>query len=86
MPLALFTEKKSILISSTGIDMDTSHIAGHNNELADKLSRWDGNGDPPFGMLPSDRISLSLDHLWFVHAGPKILPSNAKIPWQLPLA
>ena len=86
MPLALFTEKLSILISSTGIDVDTSHIAGQNNELADKLSRWDGKNDPPCGMLPSDRFALNLDQLWFVHSGPKIVPSNAKIPWQLPVA
>ena len=84
MPLALFTEKLSILISSTGIDVDTSHIAGHNNDLADKLSRWNGHGDPPCGMLSKDRVSLTLRTLWFVNSGPKLCPSNLNIPWKLP--
>ena len=85
MPLALFTEKLSILISSTGIDVDTSHIAGHNNELADKLSWWDGKGAPPCDMRMTDRISIELSTLWFIHSGPKLFPPNVSIPWKLPL-
>ena len=85
MPLALFTEKLSILISSTGIDVDTSHIAGHNNDLADKLSRWDGQGIPPCDMHISDRVSFKLSTLWFIHSGPKLFPPNVRIPWKLPV-
>ena len=84
MPLALFVEKLSLLISSTGVDVDTSHIAGHDNDIADKLSRWSGAGAPPVLMIPSDRFSLSLQDLWIERSGPKLVPSDAWIPWQLP--
>ena len=84
MPLALFVEKLSLLISSTGVDVDTSHIAGHDNDIADKLSRWSGAGEPPVLMIPSDRFSLSLQDLWIERSGPKLVPSDAWIPWQLP--
>ena len=84
MPLELFTEKLSILISSTGVDVDTSHIAGENNDLADKLSRWDGNHDPPCQMLVQDRFRFNLAQLWAVQPGPKLFPATAWIPWSLP--
>ena len=84
MPLALFTEKLSILISSTGIDVDTSHIAGERNELADKLSRWDGSHDPPCNMLMQDRVHFTLQQLWSKDSGPQLFPPTAWIPWQLP--
>ena len=40
MPLALFVEKMSLLISTTGIDVDTSHIAGH--DMTSQISSPDG--------------------------------------------
>ena len=86
MPLALFTEKLSILISSTGVDVDTSHIAGARNDLADKLSRWDGSDDPPCHMLVQDRVHFSLQQLWSTDSGPQLFPPTAWIPWQLPSA
>ena len=86
MPLALFTEKLSILISSTGVDVDTSHIAGERNELADKLSRWDGSNDPPCHMLVQDRVHFTLQQLWSKDSGPQLFPPTAWIPWQLPSA
>ena len=86
MPLALFTEKLSILISSTGVDVDTSHIAGERNELADKLSRWDGSNEPPCHMLVQDRVHFSLQQLWSKDSGPQLFPPTAWIPWQLPSA
>ena len=64
MPLALFLEKICILLSSCGMEVDTSHIAGHDNDLADKLSRWDGIGQVPFDLLVSDRFEVSLHELW----------------------
>ena len=84
MPLALFTEKLSMLISSTGIEVDTSHIAGEHNDLADKLSRWDGTDNPPCHMLCQDRVQFTLDQLWSINPGPQLFPSNAWIPWTLP--
>ena len=84
MPLALFVEKLNLLISSTGVDVDTSRIAGYDNDIADKLSRWSGAGEPPVFMIPSDRFSISLPDLWMDRSGPKLVPSDAWIPWQLP--
>ena len=84
MPLALFTEKLSILISSTGIDVDTSHIAGERNELADKLSRWDGTRDPPCHMISQDRVHFTLPQIWTISPGPQLFPPTAWIPWNLP--
>ena len=85
MPLALFVEKLSVLISSTGIDVDTSHIAGHDNDIADKLSRWSGAGEPPVFMIPSDRFEVSLRDLWLDISGPKLVPADSWIPWHLPI-
>ena len=48
MPLALFLERLSILISSSTVEVNVNHIAGKANEVADALSRWDQQGDPPF--------------------------------------
>ena len=76
MPLALFVEKLSLLVSSSGITVDTSHISGQNNELADKLSRWRGDGGPPCQMLLADRVTISLQQLWTSRRGPKLFPKN----------
>ena len=84
MPLALFVEKMNLLISTTGIDVDTSHIAGHDNDIADKLSRWPGNGEPPALMIPTDRFLFSLAGIWNLQTGPQLVPSDAWIPWILP--
>ena len=40
-PLSLFFERLSLLASKHGMDLDISHIAGHENDIADKLGRWD---------------------------------------------
>lgn len=44
---SMLLEKLSLLISSSCIEVDVSHIPGHDNDCADALSRWDGVGQPP---------------------------------------
>ena len=46
-PLSLFLEKLSLLASKCCMDLDISHIAGHDNGIADKLSRWDFESSIP---------------------------------------
>ena len=67
MPLALFLEKLSLLISKSSVEVSTSHIAGHDNDVADKLSRWDGSVSPAISssrcldpMVLSELISTSV--------------------------
>lgn len=85
MPLALFLEKLSLLVSSSNIEVDITHIPGHDNDYADALSRWDGNGDPPHHFLPHDRYPLTLHNLWNLEAKPRLFPPDVQIPWKLPI-
>lgn len=84
MPLALFLEKLSILISSSTVEVDVSHIAGKSNEAADALSRWDQQGDPPLSFDLMDRFPISLDQIWAPAPSAKLYPSTAWIPWSVP--
>ena len=84
MPLALFLEKLSILISTSSIDVDVHHIAGKSNDLADVLSRWDQTNDPPLGCLQSDRFHLSLSDIWSIKRSARLCPADAWIPWSIP--
>ena len=84
MPIALFLEKLSLLLSMSHIDADISHIPGHSNDYADALSRWDGNGDPPHHFLFHDRFPLTLSQLWQLDQHPSLHPSDVQIPWTLP--
>ena len=80
MPLALFLEKLSMLISSSNMDVDVSHIPGHANEYADALSRWHGDGDPPHHFLLHDRFPLTLQQLWNLEQHPKLFPPDTYLP------
>ena len=84
MPIALFLEKLSLLISSSSIEVDVSHIPGHDNELADALSRWDGLGQPPHHFLLHDRFNLSLTQLWNLETSARLYPPDTYIPWHFP--
>ena len=84
MPIALFLEKLSLLISLSQVEVDVSHIPGHSNEYADALSRWSGDGNPPHHFLRHERFSLSLAQLWQLDRHPKLIPSDTSLPWQLP--
>ena len=84
MPIALFLEKLSFLISRSCVEVDVSHIPGHDNDYADALSRWNGEGDPPQDFLLHDRYPLSLQQLWHLESQPKLCPPDTQIPWKLP--
>lgn len=84
MPLALFLEKLSLLISKSSVEVSTSHIAGHDNDIADKLSRWDGSNPIPFNLNASDRVSFSLQDLWLNQSHPRLVPPDVWIPWSFP--
>ena len=84
MPIALFLEKLSLLIASSHVDVEVSHIAGHSNDYADALSRWDGIGDPPHHFLHHDRFHLSLPQLWNLERHPTLHPPDTRLPWTLP--
>ena len=84
MPLALFLERLCVLISSSTVEVDVSHIAGKSNDLADALSRWDQSGNPPCGFKIQDRFDLSLDQIWSSSRRASLHPPTARIPWSLP--
>ena len=84
MPLALFLEKLSLLVASSGITFDVSHIPGKSNDIADALSRWDGFSNPPHGLKASDRFDLSLPAIWNIDLRPRLFPPHATIPWSFP--
>ena len=55
-PLCLFLEKVSLLASKCCLDLDISHIAGHDNDIADKLSRWDFESSIPYYSVAFDLL------------------------------
>ena len=80
MPLALFLEKLSLLVASSGITFDVSHIPGKSNDVADALSHWDAQHDPPHGLRSNDRVSLCLLAIWRIDLRPRLFPPHATIP------
>ena len=84
MPLALFLERLSILISSSNVQVDVNHIAGVSNDLADALSRWDQQGGPPCICNRDDRFPLSLGDIRSPHQTAQLYPSDAWVPRSLP--
>ena len=64
MPIACLLENLSLLISSSFIEVDVTHIPCHDNDLADALRRWDGTDQPPHHFLMHDRFHLTLAQLW----------------------
>ena len=84
MPIALFLEKLSLLISTSCAEVDVSHIPGHDNQFADALSRWDGSGQPPHHFLLHDRYHLSLPQLWHLEQKPRLHPPDTSLPWPFP--
>ena len=84
LPLALFLEKLCITATTTGIHLDVSHISGKANELADAISRWNFNEDPPPGVDIAHRIRFSLGDLWLGFPRPAVFPSHTSLSWSLP--
>ncbi|CAL1144831.1 unnamed protein product [Cladocopium goreaui] len=83
-PLCLFVEILTCLASTTGIELDVSHIPGADNVIADDLSRWDFSTPIPHDFQPSERIHLSLNQLFRCSPHPTLHPPDSKLLWKLP--
>ena len=83
-PLCFFLEKIGQLSSSLNVDMDTSHISGVGNVVADLLSRWDFKSTLPTGFTPSNRVRLTLSELWMIKSSLRVVPQNLQLLWALP--
>ncbi|CAK9114856.1 unnamed protein product [Durusdinium trenchii] len=83
-PLCYFLERLCLLSAQTNMEIDVGHIPGHDNVLADNLSRWDFNSSPPGGMQLSDRVRMPLKELWRDHQKPGVFPPECHVPWPLP--
>ena len=81
---ALFLEKTCLMGALHGMELDVHHISGPTNCEADALSRWSGEGSPPFALDPSDRIRIPLKSLWIPLNEPTLVPSHAFTLWKLP--
>ena len=84
-PLCLFVEILTCLASTTGIELDVSHMPGADNIIADDLSRWDFSTPIPYDFQPGERIQLSLSQLWHCSPQPTLHPPDSKLLWKLPL-
>ena len=84
VPLAFFLEKLCITATTTGIHLDVSHISGKSNVLADEISRWSFEGDPPTGVDTSNRVRFSLQDLWLGHNCVSVHPGHTSLSWRLP--
>ena len=82
--LRFFLEKIGQLSSSLNVDMDTSHISGVDNVIADLLSRWDFESPLPTGFTPSNRVRLTLSELWMIKSSLRVVPQNLQLLWSLP--
>ena len=83
-PLCFFLEKIGQLSSSLNVDVDTSHISGVDNVIADLLSRWDFESPLPTGFTPSNRVRLTLSELWMIKSSLRVVPQNLQLLWSLP--
>lgn len=83
-PLCFFIEKLCLLSAMTGMEIDVGHIPGHDNFIADDLSRWSGALPIPHGFVQADRIRCSLSDLWIKPLKPSFIPSDLRVPWSLP--
>ena len=83
-PMNLFLEKLTILCTSSGMELDLSHISGERNDEADALSRWDFSGDPPFGHELHNRVPITLPELWSTTPHVAVHPSDTYLAWQIP--
>ena len=82
--MTLFLEKLCVTATTTGIQLDVSHISGKSNELADAISRWNFNEDPPPGVELAHRIRFNLSDLWLGCPRSSIFPSHTSRSWSLP--
>jgi len=83
-PLCLFVEILTCLASTTGIELDVSHVPGVDSIIADDLSRWDFSTPVPHDFQNSERIHLSLNQLCRCSPHPTLHPPDSKLLWKLP--
>ena len=80
MPLALFLERLSILISTSSVEVDVNHTAGKSNDLVCEQM------GPELGFATpiSDRFRLELSDIWSQTCSASLVPADAWIPWSIP--
>ena len=83
-PVCYFLERLCLLSAQTNMEIDVGHIPGHDNIIADALSRWDMESPIPFNLQISDRCRMSLQDLWISHQKPQFYPQDICVPWSLP--
>ena len=83
-PLCFFVEKLCLLSAKTGMEIDVGHVPGHDNQIADDLSRWDESTPIPHSFVQADRVRISLQDLWIHQVKPSFTPPNLEVPWSLP--
>ena len=86
MPLALFVQRLATIAWQSAVTLDTSHIAGEHNKLADLLSRWDGSSQLPDAFQPEFRLRCPLAFLWDGERDVRLWPPNASLLWQPPVS
>ena len=83
-PLSIFAQRLALFSCFSGIELDTTHISGSRNELADWLSRWNGEDALPSGISPNFRIRLDLHQLWFRERCVSFHPLDFQPGWTAP--
>ena len=83
-PLGVFAQRLALFSCFSGLELDTSHISGPRNQLADWLSRWNGHDALPAGILEQFRIRLDLRQLWFREHCTSVCPTGVDLGWDLP--
>ena len=83
-PLCMFAQRLALFSCFTAMELDTTHISGPRNELADWLSRWNGADPLPNGLDPAFRIPLDLRQLWHRANSVALFPAQSQLDWSLP--
>ena len=83
-PQCFFIEHLCMLTSTIHAALDVSHIPGHLNTLADRISRLNLDEALPADLKASERIRLSLDQLWYPQRNPTVFPKGSQLSWPLP--
>ncbi|CAE7469263.1 unnamed protein product [Symbiodinium sp. CCMP2456] len=83
-PLSIFAQRLALFSCFSGIELDTTHISGSRNELADWLSRWNGTDALPSGIVQDFRIRLDLRQLWFRERCVSFHPGDFEPGWSAP--
>ena len=83
-PLCMFAQRLALFSCFTAMELDTTHISGPRNELADWLSRWNGSDTLPDGLNPAFRVLLDLRQLWHRAKSVDLFPAHSQLDWQMP--